>query len=87
MDMVTHFWLINLAMETNVGRVKEMLERRPFSVQESMYNLANRMLPEIECDLNMTGIPEEQERDLIRLRDALKEILKYEDTDSRVHRE
>jgi hypothetical protein len=74
-------------METKVGKVKEMLERRPFSVQESMYSLARRILPEVECDLNMTEIPEDQERDLIRLRDALKEIIKYENTDSRVHRE
>ena len=67
-----------------MGRVKEMLFQRPFSAQESMYNLARRLLPEVECDLNMTGVPEEQERDLIRVRDALKEIIKYEDTDPRV---
>lgn len=68
-----------------MGRVKELLLERPFNAeQESVYNLAKRLLVGVDVELEMTGIPEEHERDLVRLRTALKEVIEYENTDSRV---
>lgn len=60
-----------------MGRVKEMLLERPFTETESMYSLSDRLLREIECDLAQPGIPEDYERDLIRLKDALIEARRY----------
>jgi hypothetical protein len=46
--------------------------------------LARRVLAEIDIDLSYPDLPEDRERDLIRLRDACKEIMAHENLDSRV---
>ena len=68
-----------------MSKIKDKLLEHPFKAeQESVYNLSKRLLVGVEVELGMTGIPEEHERDLIRLRTALKEIIEYENTDSQV---
>lgn len=67
-----------------MGAVKQLLLEKPFSERESLYNLARRLLDEIDIDLSYPDLPEDQERDLIRLRDACKEIMAHENLDSRV---
>jgi hypothetical protein len=42
------------------------------------------VLAEIDIDLSYPDVPEDLEKDLIRLRDACKEIMEHENLDSRV---
>lgn len=68
-----------------MGKVKQALLERPFkSERESMYSLARRMIVSVNEDLKISGLEEEHERDLVRLKTALQEIIEYENTDSRV---
>ena len=67
-----------------MGAVKSQLLENPFTVTESMWSLSKRLLVEVDMDLSYPDIPEEYERDLVRLRTALKEIIEHEDLDSRV---
>ena len=68
-----------------MGRVKQILIDRPFNAeQESVFSLARRLLVGVDVELQMTGLPDEYERDLVRLRMAIREIIEYENTDSRV---
>jgi hypothetical protein len=67
-----------------MGRVKELLQDKPFTEEESMFSLAKRLTVAVDCDLSYVKIPEGYERDLIRLRTALKEIIEHEDLSSKV---
>ena len=67
-----------------MGRVKLLLQESPFRTTETLYSLAKRLLGEVDIDLSYPDCPEDHERDLIRLRTSLKEIIENEDLDSRV---
>ena len=68
-----------------MGAVKDILVDRPYlAEQESVFSLSRRLLAGVDVELGMTGVPEDYERDLVRLRTAIKEIIEYEDCDSRV---
>ena len=67
-----------------MGHVKSLLLENPFSVTESMWSLSKRLLAEVDMDLSYPDCPEDYERDLIRLRTALKEIIEHENLNSRV---
>lgn len=89
MGIIEDFRNINLQLAIEggaMGRVKEMLLEKPFKPEqgESLFNLARRMLREIDKDLSYETLPQDYERDLVRLKATLEEIVEHENLDPKV---